>query len=169
MDEFDDVVDADEPQATNGTENADIWPDSAKAEIQKLRDEAAQYRREADRVRLAKDFGDDVLDLVPETLKPKEQRELAEKIATRFGAQQPIQTETVETPPQVEPTEAEQNLAAVAKGPESAGTPSTFTPEEALARAKADPSWLARELSAGRNPLPPLNIGKDRVQSDWEP
>lgn len=133
----------------------------------KLRNEAQSLRRRLARTEIKAEYGEDVLELVPESLPLKEAKELAGKLSARFaasktqdapqaasvpevGIEQP-QTVEVEVP-QAEPTQAERNLAAVAQGSSPQAASSAQTPlsiDEAAALALRDPAAYQRYKQAG--------------------
>lgn len=129
-------------------------PDWAAKEIAKARREAAKYRNQLRRTELAKEYGDDVLELVPETMTVADQKELAAKLAERLRIETPNPTEEAATP---EPPKVEvpAGLAAVA-GSSAAGTTSPASDMSARDLGelmKTDPASALRLMEAKyRNP-----------------
>lgn len=140
-----------EPEAHTSGE----LPEWAQKEIAKARREAAKYRNQLRRTELAKEYGDDVLELVPETMKLDEQKALAAKLADRLRIDTPNPTDEAETP---EPPKVEvpAGLAAVA-GSTAAGAaaPSAadLSARDLGEMMKSDPAAALRLMEAKyRNP-----------------
>jgi hypothetical protein len=139
-----------EPEAHTSGE----LPEWAQKEIAKARREAAKYRNQLRRTELAKEYGDDVLELVPETMKLDEQKALAAKLAERLRIDTPNPTEQ-ETP---EPPKVEvpAGLAAVA-GSTAAGAAAPSAADHSARELgemmKSDPAAALRLMEAKyRNP-----------------
>lgn len=157
----DDLDEAQEPTVEPAAPEA--APDYSK-ELAELRQENKRLRLERTRESIRADYGASILELVDDDLPLEKQRTLAEKLAGRLGSEQPVQTEIVEADaaPQVEPSEAERNLAAVAKGSATTGAAVQYTADEALQLAMQDPAKYKALRDAGAIALPRLNIGRDR-------
>jgi hypothetical protein len=133
-------------------------------EIAELRQENKRLRLERTRESIRADHGTEILELIDDDLPLEKQRALAEKLAGKLrGATPAVQTEIVEAEPAppVEQSVTEANLAAVAKGSASAGTPALYTPEEALQLAATDPARYKELKDAGAISLPRLEYGND--------
>lgn len=132
-------------------------PDWAQKEIANARREAQQSRVKLRRTELAKEYGDDVLELVPEVLPVKEQKELAAKVSERLRTvpQAPTEVETPEAP-SVERQETEARLAAVSTGPSGSASSGALSDDDALALAKTDPERYAKLRDQGVISLPKL-------------
>jgi hypothetical protein len=157
----DDLDEAQEPTVEPAAPEA--APDQTK-ELAELRQENKRLRLERTRESIRADYGASILELVDDDLPLEKQRTLAEKLAGRLGSEQPVQTETVEAveAPQAEPSEAERNLAAVAKGSASTGSSQiTMSEEDVRVLMHSDPTRYAALRATGAIPPPP-RIGADR-------
>ena len=131
-------------------DGADYWKSEAQKAFQ-ARDAARQELR----TQIQAGYDPEVVELVPQNLAPKEWKDYADKLVAFRGQATPNPTETTSEPEaQVEPeapTQQEQQLAAVAKGPSSssASAPSGFTQDELLQIAMTDPERYVKLKEQG--------------------
>ncbi len=156
------VEEADEPSDLT-TLTVEQW---TKREA-KLKNEAHKLRAQLRRTEMSKEYGDEVLDLVPASLTLEEQKVQAAKVAAALRAAPKAQDaqatpggpevvyqepNIVEVPvPQAGPTPEERNIAAVAQGSSQAAS-SAQTPlstQEAAVLATTDPAAYQRLKASG--------------------
>ena len=168
-DEYDDAEDqgseGEEPDPVEEPVEGDTVP---RAQYDKVVREARSTRTKLRRTELAAEFGADVVELVPDSLPLKEQRELAEKLKAKFGST--VETQNEQGAEQIaesaveQPTEQERRAAALARS--GSGSPvsgfmnledwhklSVSNPEAAQAAFKAghvDFSGLREGLGASK-------------------
>ena len=149
LDESDQGAEA-QPESQE-TKTADV-PDWVSKELRELREENKDLRAERTRLRLSKQYGDDVLDLIPTSLTLKEQEALAGKLSERLSVATPNPTEnaTTEQEPEEATTPAELKLAAVAgQAPGIAASPqSDMSAKDILKLGLMDPARAQREIEA---------------------
>jgi len=155
----DEVVEAPEPTADQ-TQQAEYW----RKRAERAEKQAVERKVQLGRFETAAKHGI-TPDTIPDWVPLDKMDEFAERFATSAPSTAPTQTEApqedeaVTTEPEV--TEAERNLAAVAKGSASSGEPPAWSEEEIQQRIKAEGfQWYQRERDAGRIP-PPQRIGAD--------
>lgn len=159
-----------EPQEQAAPQPPQAAPDGVeywKAEAQKAfkaRDSARQELR----TQIQSGYDPEVVELVPQDLAPKEWREYADKLVSFRGKAPASPTENVEPEAQQEAAEpevssqAETNLAAVAKGPSAtSGSPPGFDQDELLQIAMTDPERYEKLKAQGVS-LQKLSWGPDR-------
>lgn len=148
MDEFEDSPDQGVEAAPQPEVARDNLPEWASKELADLRGQNKELRSERTRLRIGKQYGDEVVELIPVSLPLREQEELAAKLADRLPkAPEPTdQAETVEEPTEAEPTEAERKLATVA-GNTAPGSPpaGALTARELYQQYQQDPAAATRD------------------------
>lgn len=127
-------------------------PEWVSKELRELRDENKELRQERTRLRLSKQYGDDVIDLVPSSLTLKEQEALAEKLAARLtgGTPNPPAEANKDEVVEEQPDPAAERLAAVAgQAPGSAGQAVVqMSAKEIAALGRTDPVAAQRAIEA---------------------
>jgi|SRR3990172_3748281 len=154
-DEYDDAEDqgseGEEPDPVEEPVEGDTVP---RAQYDKVVREARSTRTKLRRTEFAAEFGADVVELVPDSLPLKEQRELAEKLKAKFGST--VETQNEQGPeltaePAVEqPTEQERRAAALVQS--GSGQPATTAitdVQQAAELAFGDPAAYERMKRAG--------------------
>lgn len=163
----DDDLDLDVEETSPADSSTPLDADKWQKEVEKLRKENHSLRVRFRRTEMEKEYGADVLELVPDDLSLEKQGELAAKLAERFRNASPTQTEApteaeAEAPPQAEVvSEAERNLAAVTQGSVSPGGSAGMDEDEIRKLAFADPARYAALRASGSIP-PPSRIGADK-------
>jgi hypothetical protein len=146
--------DGESAQEAEGPTGSELDPAKLQRELEKVRKEAMTARLELRRAQLEKEYGTEIVELIPEALPQTEWGDFAEKLQTFRGQTPPepqIQTEQA-TEPVVQETLSpqEQAIAAVAKGSEGISSPSAgMSPEEALVLAKNNPEEYLRLKKTG--------------------
>ena len=139
----------DEQVESQPADPAGLDPAALRKELDQARRDAAKYRTQLRRTQLAKDYGDEILELVPETLPVKDQKELAAKLKERLGSQQQTSpTEQVEAaePPEVEVPAGLAAVSGAPSPPSSAGV--TLSAREIHDLMQRDPAAAMRAAQA---------------------
>ena len=118
--------------------------------LEKANKEALDARLELRRTQLEKDYGEEIVGLIPQALPQTEWKDYADKLKA-FRGQPSSEAQTdqaTQTVSQEEPTEEERKLAAVSEGPSGATSPGGLSPEEVINLAMSDPERY-RQLRDG--------------------
>ena len=124
----------------------------SRAQFEKVQREARSLRTKLRRSEFAKEYGDEVVELVPESLTLKEQKELAGKLQERFAATASTQdadgTATTPSPPVEVLSEAEKRMAAIVKPRETAAPSGKTWSWDEYRQGLADPSTRTEAMRA---------------------
>ena len=147
------MADFDDPEENFESEATEVDVAKLQKALAQANKEALEARLELRRTQLEKEYGADVVELIPGTLPQTEWKDYAEKLKTFRGEPQaPAQTEVAseETPQaEVAPSEAELKLATVTQGPSGVEPGSGLSPEDAIQLAINDPARYAQMRDSG--------------------
>ena len=163
-DEYEEELDS--PEEVDPVEETVEGDTVARGQYDKVVKEARSLRTKLRRTEFAKEFGDEVVELVPESLTLKEQKELAAKLKERFGATAQTRTdegtESSELEAVEQPTDQERRAAALAREGSGSATTGKLSREEWLKLAGANPVAAQEAWSKGRVDLSGLREGLGR-------
>jgi 3-mercaptopyruvate sulfurtransferase SseA len=119
--------------------------------LEKANKEALDARLELRRTQLEKEYGEDIVGLIPTALPQTEWKDYADKLqAFRGQPSSEVQTEqATEEAPQEEASPEEQALAAVGTGPSGSQSLGGLPPEEVLQLAKNNPAEYVKLRDSG--------------------
>ena len=120
-----------------------------EGKLKKAQNENSSLRTRLRRTEWQVEYGD-FLEVVPDTLPLKEQKQLLDNLKTKFPRTEPDQAEAEKVAPKTEQTGAEKAMAAALKG--SGGAESiakTYTPEEVRRIGLKDQAEALRIIASG--------------------
>lgn len=147
----DEVVEAQEPDPTDLVKQVEFY----KKRAERAEKQAVERKVLLGRFETASKHGISA-ESIPDWVPLDKMDEFAERFAVPASSPAPVPTEQEAPAAERVVSDQEQNLAAVAKGPASSGTPTAMSSEDAMQLAMTDPARYAQLRDAGVISLPKL-------------